>query len=156
MPNVPNIRISSLNDQPLMPNRAYVLYWMTANRRANWNYSLDRALELCGQLGKPLLVLEALRCDYPWASDRLHRFILQGMADNRKSFEGTPVRHYAYVEPSKGASAGLLRALAADAAAIVTDDFPCFFLQIVILTQPACKASFLYCPFFATFIFFEV
>ena len=34
------------------------------------------------RLRRPLVVLEALRCGYPWASDRLHRFVLDGMADN--------------------------------------------------------------------------
>ena len=28
------------------------------------------------------MILEALRCGYPWASDRLHRFVMEGMKDN--------------------------------------------------------------------------
>ena len=27
------------------------------------------------------MILEALRSDYPWASDRLHRFVADGMAE---------------------------------------------------------------------------
>jgi len=42
------------------------------------------------QLARPLLVLEALRCDYPWASARFHRFILEGMRDNAAAFAGHP------------------------------------------------------------------
>ncbi|MCG8608697.1 deoxyribodipyrimidine photolyase, partial [bacterium] len=55
---------------------------MTANRRVRYNYSLQRAVELAVELRKPLVVLEALRCGYQWASDRLHRFVLDGMSDN--------------------------------------------------------------------------
>jgi len=109
-------------------NGDYVLYWMIANRRAQWNYSLDRAVEWCEELGKPLLILEAVRCGYPWASDRMHRFILQGMADNRRHLNGKSVRYYPYVETESGAGNGLIETLAARASIVVTDDFPCFFL----------------------------
>ena len=101
---------------------------MIANRRLRYNYSLQRAVELAVELGKPLIVFEALRCGYEWASDRLHRFVLQGMADNRKAANGLPVTYYCYVETKPGGGQGLLAALAKDACAIVTDDFPCFFI----------------------------
>ncbi len=73
-------------------------------------------------------MFEALRCDYPWASDRIHRFVLDGMADNEAALEGTGVGYYPYVEPEKGAGKGLLQALAQHAAVVVTDEFPTFFL----------------------------
>jgi deoxyribodipyrimidine photo-lyase len=44
---------------------------MTAKRRLAWNFSLDRALEHGRELGKPLVIMEALRCGYLWASDPL-------------------------------------------------------------------------------------
>jgi deoxyribodipyrimidine photo-lyase len=125
---VPKTRIRQLNDEPIRKEGDNVVYWMIANRRSSWNYSLDRAIEISLEFRKPLIVLEALRCGYPWASDRIHRFILQGMADNRKSFADTPVRYYPYVETTAGDGSGLLEALAANAVAVVTDDFPCFFL----------------------------
>ncbi len=128
LPAVPSIRLRTLNDAPIQPEGDYVLYWMIANRRVCWNYSLDRAIDLCQELGKPLLVLEALRCDYRWASDRMHRFVLQGMADNRKSLAAAPVRYYAYVEPERNHGRGLIEELAKRASVVVTDDFPCFFL----------------------------
>ena len=132
MTRVPESRIRQLNDNPIKHDGDFVIYWMIANRRSSWNYSLDRAVEISQQHRKPLIVLEALRCDYRWASDRFHRFVLQGMADNRKSFEGTAIRYYAYVEPSVAHGAGLLEELAKTAAAVVTDDFPCFFLPRMI------------------------
>lgn len=117
-----------MNDREVRGDGAYVLYWMIAARRRLANFGLQRAVERSRELGKPLLVLEALRCDYRWASDRLHAFVLQGMADNLVDFADAGVTYYAYVEPDKGAGAGMLDALARDACAVVTDDFPCFFL----------------------------
>jgi deoxyribodipyrimidine photo-lyase len=112
----------------------YVLYWMIAARRADFNFSLDRAIELALQLRKPLVIFEPLRVDYPWASDRFHRFVLQGMADNAARFKVKGVLYYPYVEPAKDAGKELLDALAEHACAIVTDDFPAFFLPQMVDT----------------------
>lgn len=125
---VPALRISSVNEEATRPDRDYILYWMTAYRRVRYNFALQRALERATYLHKPLIVLEPLRADYRWASDRLHRFILDGMADNQAEFAKSAVTYYPYVEPECGAGKGLLRALAARACAVVTDDFPAFFL----------------------------
>jgi deoxyribodipyrimidine photo-lyase len=110
----------------------FVLYWMTATRRAHWNFALQRAAGLARELQKPLVVLEALRVDYPFASDRLHRFVLDGMRANERAFAGKDVFYYPYVEPAVGAGRGLLKALAQDACAVVTDDYPCFFLPAML------------------------
>ncbi len=128
---VPAIRIRAGNDRPLRPDGKFVLYWMTAFRRTRWNFALDRAIEHGRALDRPLVVLEALGCDYPWASDRLHRFVLQGMTDNVERFHGGPVRYYPYVEPARDAGRGLLAALARDACVVVGDDFPGFLLPRV-------------------------
>src|SRR5215813_11853354 len=128
MHRVPAIRVRSCNARSLRASADYVLYWMIANRRLTHNFALDRALEYCRELRKPLLILEALRCDYPWASARLHRFVADGMADNAASSSKRGVCYYPYVEDSRGAGRGLLEALAAHAATVVTDDYPCFFL----------------------------
>ena len=127
-PRVPPLRIRCVNDAPVHDHASWVLYWMTAARRAATNFSLERAADWSRRLGRPLVVLEALRCDYPWASDRLHRFIVDGMRDNRLALSGTAVTYFPYVEDAPGAGRGLLAALAEHAAVVVTDDFPTFFL----------------------------
>ena len=101
---------------------------MIAARRTHDNFALDRAIEHARRLNKPLLVLEALRVGYQYASDRFHRFVIDGMADNAAAFEKAGIAYHPYVEPEAGAGRGLLEALANDAAVVVTDDFPCFFL----------------------------
>ncbi|MCA9112446.1 MAG: deoxyribodipyrimidine photolyase, partial [Planctomycetaceae bacterium] len=83
MSSIPSLRIRDVNEQPVREDGDFVLYWMIAFRRCHWNFSLERAIEWCSKLKKPLVVFEPLRCGYEWASDRLHRFVLQGMADNR-------------------------------------------------------------------------
>lgn len=134
---VPEIRIRQQNGRPVRPDGDFVLYWMIAARRATWNFALQRAVEWAEKLGKPLVVLEALRCDYPWASDRLHRFILDGMADNAAAFHGTTAFYYPYIEPAAGAGKGLLAALAEGACLVVTDDFPAFFLPHMVAEAAA-------------------
>jgi deoxyribodipyrimidine photo-lyase len=128
---VPEARIHVLRDVAPRAGR-FVLYWMTATRRPRWNYALDRAVDLALELRKPLVVLEALRADYPWASDRLHRFVLDGMRSNDSAFARTDVLYHPYVEPAAGAGKGLLKTLAQDACAVVTDDYPCFFLPAML------------------------
>jgi deoxyribodipyrimidine photo-lyase len=101
---------------------------MTAARRVERNFGLQRSVEWATELKRPLVVLEALRCGYPWASDRLHRFIMDGMLDNRAHCQGKPVLYYPYLERTHGEGRGLLEAMAGLACVIVTDDFPAFFL----------------------------
>lgn len=129
MSDVPSIRIRDLNGIPERPAASYVLYWMTSSRRLDWNFGLQRAVEAANDRGLPLVILEALRVGYRWASDRFHAFLLDGMRANGEATrrrEG--VRYCAYVEPEPGAGSGLLELLAGDAALVVTDDWPCFFV----------------------------
>jgi deoxyribodipyrimidine photo-lyase len=132
MPSVPEIRLARCNDIPVNPQGAYVLYWMIASRRTQWNFSLQRAVEWCVELKKPLIVFEPLRIGYRWSSPRFHRFIMEGMAANEESLKKTNATYYPYVEPSPDADKGLLSALAGSACLIVTDDFPAFFIPSMI------------------------
>ena len=129
MSPVPEIRLTRLNRAPLNGRGDYVLYWMTACRRLQWNFALQRAAELAGDLNKPLVILEALSCNYPWASDRFHGFVIDGMVDNASGTAGrNGVLYYPYLEDRPGRGRGLLTTLAESACAVVTDDYPCFFL----------------------------
>jgi deoxyribodipyrimidine photo-lyase len=99
---------------------------MTMYRRSGWNFALERAVRCAERLQRPLVVLEALRCDYPWASERLHRFVLEGMRDNLAAFARKPALYYPYVETVPGSGKGLLAALAKHACLVVGDDYPAF------------------------------
>lgn len=114
-----------------------MVYWMTSARRTSSNFGLQHALGQARSLRRPLLILEALRLDYPWSSYRMHRFVLDGMLDQLEACRAAGVTYYPYVEREVGAGKGLLEALAKQACLIVTDAFPCFFLPKMIRTVAA-------------------
>ncbi|MDX9819550.1 MAG: hypothetical protein RBT16_11600, partial [Desulfococcus multivorans] len=98
MNKVSPLRLRLLNAASVNYDGDFVLYWMTAFRRPFHNFALQRAVERALALGKPLVVLEGLRCDYPFAGDRLHRFVLDGMTDHMRHFAAYPVLYHPYVE----------------------------------------------------------
>jgi len=130
-------RVSIVNDAPVVTRGAYVVYWMIAARRSTHNFALDHALARAVELGRPLIVLEPLRIAYPWASDRFHAFVLQGMADNAAAFRGAGITYHPYVEPEVGHGSGLLVELAKRACLVVTDEQPGFFLPNMVRAAAA-------------------
>src|SRR3954469_1999743 len=134
---VPAIRVRAVNDRPERADGAYVVYWMTAYRRTRWNFALQRAVERARALGRPLVVLEALRAGHRWACDRFHALVAAGMADNAAACARAGVAYHAYLEPEPGDGRGLLAALAERACLVVTDDWPCFFLPRMLAAASA-------------------
>ena len=121
-------RVRRLNDRKIAGGGEFVLYWMQLYRRLDHNHALDYALECAAALGKPLVVYEGLRLDYPWASRRLHQFILEGMAANAAATRELGINYWPFVETPAEPARGLLVGLAGRAALVVTDDFPCFIV----------------------------
>jgi deoxyribodipyrimidine photo-lyase len=101
---------------------------MTSARRLEFNLALQAAVAHAIALRRPLVILEALRCGYAYASDRLHTFVLQGMAEHLSALRRSRAVYYPYVERSPGAGSGLLAALARESCIVVTDWYPAFFL----------------------------
>ena len=129
---IPKIRVRTLGDAPIRGSGQFVLYWMTMFRRAHDNFALDHAIGWCHHLRRPLLVLEPLMCAYPWASDRLHRFILEGMADTEADFAAAGIAYHPYVELQTGDLTGLLPELARHACVVVGDDHPTLHLPTML------------------------
>ena len=136
---VPAVRVRTLNDKPLDRSGDFVLYWMIAARRTRYNFALQRAVDICLELHKPLVIFEPLDCGYPWASDRLHRFVLDGMAATAAVCSKSRAFYYPYVEPTPGHGSGLLKRLSQDACIIITDHYPAFFIPR--LVTAAAKVS---------------
>ncbi|NIM07277.1 MAG: deoxyribodipyrimidine photolyase [Armatimonadetes bacterium] len=124
MSRIPSVRLQVLNEAPINPKGEFVLYWMLANRRTTWNFSLERAVEWSRELDKPLLLLETLHCWHGWANDRMASFAVEGMVDTAKRLEGSAACYYPYVEPVLGEAQKLLKALADRTCVVVTDEFP--------------------------------
>lgn len=122
------VRLRHVNSAANNAAGAYVLYWMQIYRRFEANHALNYALACSQHFGKPLVVYEGLRLDYPWASRRLHRFLLEGMLDNRREAERLGLNYWPFVETPLSNGRGLLRKLSQDAVMVITDDFPCFII----------------------------
>lgn len=123
-----NERVLQLNDKPVNPNARYVLYWMQMYKRLDNNHSLIYAIRRANELKLRLVVYEGLKYYYPWASDRIHTFILEGVEEKRKAFEALGIRYVFYLQQDASSPKNTVAALARDAALIVTDDFPCFII----------------------------
>ncbi len=130
--SIPAERLSTANEVPIREAGQYVLYWMIAARRTRYNFALQHAVDRARELGKPLVVFEPLRVRYRWASNRLHRFVIEGMRDNASALANTPITYFPYVEPRPGLGTPLLHELAESACTVISDDFPCFFLPRMI------------------------
>lgn len=119
-------RLRRAGDGPIVRDGEYVLYWMQAFRRLRHNHALEYACKYARELGKPLVVYEGLRLDYPWASERHHRFVLEGMRDNRAAAAELGLSYWPFVATPEAPGRGLVRSLAGRACLVVTDDWPCF------------------------------
>lgn len=134
-------RLLTVNADATRREGDYVLYWMVAARRTRFNFALQRAVAWAHELNRPLLVVEPLRVDYRWASDRFHAAILQGMADNQKAFAAAGVHYHPWVEPSVGASTDMFAAFAERACMVVTDASPVHFLPRWWLAVQRCPGT---------------
>lgn len=123
-----NERVVQLNDAEINVKARYVLYWMQMVKRTSHNHSLIFAIRKANELKLPLVVYEGLKYYYPWASDRIHTFILEGVEEKRKEFERLGIRYVFYLQKDENSPTQTVAELAKDAACIVTDDFPCFII----------------------------
>ena len=123
-----NERVVQLNDKRPNSNARYVLYWMQMYKRTTHNHALTFAVRKANELKLPLVVYEGLKYYYPWASDRIHTFILEGVEDRRIEFECHGVRYIFYLQKDRDSPKNTVALLAKDAACMITDDYPCFII----------------------------
>jgi deoxyribodipyrimidine photo-lyase len=115
-----------LNTARLRPGADYVLYWSQMNRRVDSNPALVFAADLANERDLRLLFYEGLTCSYPYASDRFHRFILEGVAETEARLRKLGIGYTFYLRRTSADPDDILYRLAARAAAVVTDDYPTF------------------------------
>ena len=121
---IPDSRLRKFNSDA--PAGACVVYWMISARRTKWNHGLQHAIEMAEMRNMPLVVIEPLAINHKWANDRMHTFMIQGMVDNKNSFEYSPITYIPYVESKLGEARGLLENWMDFADLIVMDDFPVY------------------------------
>jgi deoxyribodipyrimidine photo-lyase len=117
-------RVQLLNNVPFRDGAKYVLYWAQVNRRVASNHGLAFAVKLANRARLPVLFYEGLTFDYPYASNRFDRFILEGTTDTRRQLERLGIGYVFFHRRKLSDPNDALYRLAKDAAAIVTDDYP--------------------------------
>lgn len=101
-----------------------VLYWAQSARRLRKNLALEYAIAKANELDLPVVVYESLRPDYPAANDRIHSFVLEGVAANAADARERGIRYHFFLPRTANAARGVLRKLASRASLVVTDEFP--------------------------------
>lgn len=117
-------RVRSLNDAPVCQCARYVLYWAQMNRRVNSNHALEFAIARANALKLPVLFYEELSCAEPYANDRFHTFILQGVPEQQRRLSRRGIGYCFNLRKRPADPPDVLHRLAADAALLVTDDYP--------------------------------
>src|ERR1700683_588796 len=129
-------RVRQLNDAMPADGR-YVLYWAQMNRRVDSNHALAFAVELANQRQLPVLFYEGLTCSYPFANDRLHTFLLEGVPDTSARLKTLGIGYVFHLHQRHKSPNDALYRLAADAAAVVADDYPAFVVRDYNAPAPA-------------------
>lgn len=114
-------RTRRLNDRPL--GAGPVVYWMRTAVRADGNPALDVACAASRALRRPVFVYHALSERYRFASDRHHRFVLEGARDVALALAERGIAHAFHLE-RPGHRGPHLATLAARAALVVTEEMP--------------------------------
>jgi deoxyribodipyrimidine photo-lyase len=78
---IQSTRIRPLNERPVRPDKAYVLYWMGLSQRTRCNHALEYAVRQANDLRLPVLVCYGLAEKIPETNARHWSFLLEGMAE---------------------------------------------------------------------------
>jgi deoxyribodipyrimidine photo-lyase len=79
-------RIQALNAKETKKGR-YVLYWMQASQRTEYNHALEYAVVKANELHQPLVVFFGITDHFPEGSQRHYTFMLEGLREVRLSLE---------------------------------------------------------------------
>jgi deoxyribodipyrimidine photo-lyase len=84
-------RITPLNNRPIRDGR-YVLYWMQAAQRAEYNHALEYAIERADELGRPAVAVFGITDNYPEANLRHYYFMLEGLRETQEALEARGIQ----------------------------------------------------------------
>jgi len=84
-------RVKALNSKEIK-NGNYVLYWMQASQRTEYNHALEHAILKANELNKPLVAYFGITDSYPDANERHYYFMLEGLKEVQSSLEQTNIR----------------------------------------------------------------
>ncbi len=96
-------RIKYLNNNKIK-HRSFVVYWMQASQRVEYNHALEYAISRANDLGKPLIVYFGITDNYPEANLRHYQFMIEGLAEVEKSLKDKNIQMFIQnISPEKGA-----------------------------------------------------
>ena len=110
-------RILPLNQREVCTGQ-YVLYWMQASQRAEWNHAMEYAIDRANALKTPVVAAFGLTADFPEANARHYRFMLEGLRQVEKDLARRGIR---LVVRDQGPVECIAR-LAKDACLVVVDE----------------------------------
>ena len=79
-------RVKALNRKEVRKGE-YVLYWMQASQRAEYNHALEYAILKANELRQPLIVFFGITNQFPEANERHYTFMLEGLKEVKSSVE---------------------------------------------------------------------
>ena len=115
-PVIHDARVRPLTDRPARAG-GFVLYWMQQSQRAAGNHALEYAVQRANARGLPLRVGFGLTDDYPEATLRAYRFMLEGLAETAAALAARGIPFVL----RRGAPPAVAVALARGAAEVVCD-----------------------------------
>ena len=101
--NIFHKRVVELNNRPINEAGSCVIYWMQRSQRAQNNLALKFAIDCANDLSKPLIVYFGLFDQYPMASVRMFKFMLEGLKETAAILKESGIRFVMRHEiPSEG------------------------------------------------------
>jgi deoxyribodipyrimidine photo-lyase len=79
-------RIKPLNSKTVDKGN-YILYWMQAAQRAEYNHALEYSIRRANELNVPVVVLFGITDNYPGANLRHYYFMLEGLKETKEALE---------------------------------------------------------------------
>ena len=116
-------RLRVVTEEPCSEDGRHVVYWMHHAVRGHENPALDAARVAAAALDVPFVVYQGLGGGQSFDNDRHHTFILEGARDVRTELAEMGVDHVFWLADGPPRSSPLT-GLAAEAALVVTEDFP--------------------------------
>ncbi|HSB06925.1 MAG TPA: deoxyribodipyrimidine photo-lyase, partial [Thermodesulfobacteriota bacterium] len=84
-------RIKALNERGIRKGK-YVLYWMQASQRTEYNHALEYAILKANELFQPIVVFFGITDHYPEGNERHYSFMLEGLREVKRCLEKRCIR----------------------------------------------------------------
>jgi len=84
-------RIKALNETGIRKGK-YVLYWMQASQRTEYNHALEYAILKANELFQPIVVFFGITDHFPEGHERHYFFMLEGLREVKRSLEKRGIR----------------------------------------------------------------